>query len=348
MSVVVFGGYGVFGSRVSRELARRGSRVTVAGRHLARASRLADELGSGHRGYAADVRDGGRVRAALSGHAVAVHCAGPFSARERTVLEACLESGCHYVDIADDRGYVAMLREHDARFRAAGLTAAFGCSSLPGLSGALAAIARSHRPETPARARVTLFIGNDNDKSATSARSVLGGLGLPIRAPQGTLRVFRDHERVALPAPFGRRTVHVLDSPEYDLLPALGIHDVRVLVGFENPLAGTLFALLARAGWRGGPRVSAVVAVLGGLLRGGSSGGTVIVEMFWPGGGVRVEGLHAARDGQRLAALPAALAACALEDDPTRPRGAVTASELLGAGVLVASMEAAGFIRVRA
>jgi len=349
VSIIVFGGDGVFGALVCRELAWAGTPITVAGRDARRARELALGLGPEHGGVAADVRDPGSVRAALAGHAVAVHCAGPFSAHERTLLDACLESGCHYVDIGDDRGYAATVRERDADFRKRGLTAVFGCSSLPGLSGALAVVARDARSDPPARARVTLFIGNDNAKSETAIRSVVGVLGRAIVAPQGTLRGFREHERVSLPPPFGPRTAYAFDSPDYDLLPdAIGVSSVSVLVGFENALAGWFFSRLARvrSGWE--PENARVLARLGSLTRGGSSGGTLVVDLFWPDGTTSRAGLHSARNGQLLAALPAVMAARALDTGVATARGTVTAAGLLGASELVALVAAAGFETLRA
>ncbi len=347
VSIVVFGGYGVFGSHVCRELARRGSRVTVVGRDRGRAAALAESLGAGHRALAADVGDTGACRDAIAEHAVAVHCAGPFGAASHALLDACLEAGCHYVDIADDREYAAAVRRHSARFRERGLTAAFGCSSLPGLSGALAEIARGARSEAPSRARVALFVGNRNAKSETVILSLVRGLARDIRAPQGVLRGFRDHESIDLPAPFGRRGVYAFESPDYDLLPeSLRVSALSVLVGFENRLAGPLFLLLARAGSRWGRRTASVLAHLGRLSQGGSSGGTVVVDLFWPDGLAVRAGLHAAREGQRMAALPAALAAHALESGRATARGALTVAELLGNEALLGEMTAAGFERV--
>lgn len=346
MSVVVFGGYGVFGAHVSRELAHRGATVTVAGRDLARATALAETLGPSHRGIAVDVDDAARLPDALAGHRVAVHCAGPFSARNHALLDACLDLGRHYVDIADDRVYAAGVRQYDTRFRTRGLTAAYGCSSLPGLSLALARVARGAREDPPARARVTLFIGNDNPKSATAVTSVLHGLGRPIRTPTGTRHGFREHETVDLPPPFGRRTAYAFDSPDYDLLPdAVGARDVAVLVGFENGAAGPLFSLLGRVGSGGWPEAARVFASIGRWSRGGHSGGVVMAELFWPDGTIRRAALHSAHDGQRLAALPAAVAAHALAQGSAVVRGAVTADELLGAEALVSAVVAAGFER---
>jgi len=343
--IAVFGGYGVFGSLVCRELARRGATVTVIGRHAARAEAFAAQLGPKHRGRAADVHDPASVREALAGHSVAVHCAGPFASQATALLDVCLDAGCHYVDIADDRAYVARVRGQHTRAVERGVTAAYGCSSLPGLSGALAIVARGDGP-APDRVRITLFIGNDNAKSETAIRSVVFGLGREIRAPQGRLLGFRERERVALPPPFGTQTAYAFESPDYDVLPdAVGAPAVTVLVGFENALAGPVFAALARLGPRWGARTAALLAPIGGLDRRGHSGGVVMAELLDGDGTTRRAALHAARDGQRLAAVPAALVAQALETGTAARRGAYTAYELLGAETLVAQTADAGFER---
>jgi hypothetical protein len=343
--IAVFGGYGVFGSLVCRELARRGAMLTVIGRSAVRAEAFAAQLGPGHRGRAADVHDPVSAREALAGHSVAVHCAGPFASRPPALLDACLDTGCHYVDIADDRAYVAHVRGQHGRAVERGVTAAYGCSSLPGLSIALAIVARGDGP-APERVRITLFIGNDNAKSEAAIRSVVFGLGRDIRAPQGRLRGFRERERVALPPPFGGRTAYAFESPDYDLLPdAVGARAVTVLVGFENALAGPVFAGLARLGPRWGARTAALLAPVGGLDRRGHSGGVVMAELLDGDGSMRRAALHAARDGQRLAAVPAALVAHALETGAATRRGAFTAYEMLGAETLVSQTQAAGFER---
>ena len=146
MTVTVFGGYGVFGALVARALTAAGLPVRIAGRDGERAARFAAELGAGQTGIAADVRDSASCARALAGARVAVCCAGPFSDLPTVLPEACLAAGVHYVDIADDRGWFARLRALDGRFRDRGLTAAVGCSSLPGISGALALLAAEHLP----------------------------------------------------------------------------------------------------------------------------------------------------------------------------------------------------------
>lgn len=343
--VLVVGGYGIFGAHVCRELVRWGVPLSVAGRDAARADAFASKLGAGCTGRAVDVGQPESCRAALQGHGVVVNCAGPFSKFDGTLLEACLATGCHYADIGDDRRYATLIRALGDRFRAHSLVAVYGCSSLPGISGALAIRARGDTTAEVERARVTLFVGNDNAKGDAAVRSVLAGLGRPIMAPQGTLLGFRDREVVPLPSPFGARGVFNFEAPDYDVFPSLlGARAVSVKLGFELRLATYGFAMLARLGAHYGARTARLIALPGRLLRFlGCSGGAVMTELFLTGGEVRRAALLARRDGQRMAALPCALAARALAEERAGPCGALTVYEYLGANALLDALVGEGF-----
>lgn len=386
---IVFGGYGVFGSHVCRALANNGVPVTVAGRDRAQAEAFAQALGPHCSARVVDITNAPSCRAALDDHPVAVNCAGPFSHIGTGLLESCLDRGCHYVDIADDRSYIVLVRKHDQKFRERGLAAVYGCSSLPGISGALAlaesrvesresradsesrvesresraeecsgsrlssfdsqAIAGSRLStlDSPAilRVRVTLFIGNNNPKGQAAVRSLLAGLGRPIAAPQGTLLGFHDREVVTLPPPFDRRAVFNVDSPDYDLFPALlGTRSVSVKVGFELPFATYSFALLARLGWRYGPGTARLLDWVGRMMGWlGCSGAAVMTELFLTDGTVRRMAIAGASDGQRMAALPCAFVAQTLSEGEVRRTGATTAYEFLGARTLLDRLVEAGF-----
>jgi hypothetical protein len=344
-SAVVFGGYGTFGGHVARELARLGVNVTVAGRDGDKAKTFAAGLGPAHQGVAADVTDPESCRAVLNEETVAVNCAGPFAALGPVLPEACLTAGCHYADIADDRGYTRLVRGLDEHFRERGLTAVHGCSSLPGISGALALAARAGVDGVPKRCRVTLFVGNNNDKGGAAIRSVIGFLGKPLPAPQGTIRGFGDREVVPLPPPFGRRTVYNFDSPEYDLFPdLLGVPSVSVKLGLEIRFATWTLAWLACLSSRWGGRTAALFEWAGGWFRSvGSSGGAVMTELFYPDGSCRRWTMLATRDGQRMASLPSALAARALCSGTDLEPGVLTAYELLGAVPLLERLVGEGF-----
>lgn len=345
MTVTVFGGYGVFGAHVARALAGAGLPVRIAGRDAALAQQAAAALGQGHEGIAADVRDLTSCARALAGARVAVCCAGPFSSLPLVLPEACLQAGIHFVDIADDRSWSIRLRGLDQRFKDRDLTAAVGCSSLPGISGALALLAAERLPAVE-RARVTLFIGNRNPKGEAAVLSAAGQLGRRFAAPQGPLIGLQGRETVDLPPPFGRRAVLDFESPELDLFPALlGARTVRVKVGFESRLATASMSALSSLGPRLGTAAARAVAPIARLLsHSGHSGGGVQVELWSPDGTKATASLGSASGGQRMAALPAAFVAQDLwEKSDTVARGTVTAWQALGARPLLDRLTAAGY-----
>jgi len=342
--VIIFGGYGVFGSHIARALTAWGIPITIAGRNLREAEKLAHHLGGDCRALMCDLARPVACRAALAGHGVAVNAAGPFQGLDTTLLESCLEAGCDYADIADDRGYVARVRSlHDA-FAARKLAAVVGCSSLPGISGALASLLRETVTAPVARARVTMFIGSKNAKGRAALRSFLSGLGKKIAAPQGTLLGFRDREVVPLPPPFGSRGVFNFDAPDYDLLPCLlNTPSVSVKVGFESRLATGTFALIARLGL--GRFMEPLPHELPGRMLSwfGCRGGAVMVELFLGDGSVRRAALVSSTAGQRMAALPCAIVARTLAQDGGQRVGVATAYEFLGARELLEQLAEEGF-----
>jgi saccharopine dehydrogenase-like NADP-dependent oxidoreductase len=345
VTVAIFGGYGTFGAQVARALAGMGLPLRILGRDGERARSFAVALGEEHEGAAADANDPASCIKALAGVRVAVSCAGPFQTMSLALPEACLAAGVHYVDIADDRAWFARLRTLDGRFRAAGLAAVPGASSLPGISGALALLAAKRLPAVQ-RVRVTLFIGNRNPKGTAAVTAAAAQLGRRFAAPQGTLRGFTGRAVVRLPPPFGERGVYDFESPELDLFPELtGAREVRVKVGFESRLATAAFAGLTRLGPRLGSRLVRSFSPLAGLLsRFGHSGGAVQVELFAPDRGCAMASLSGERDGQRMAALPAAFVAQGLYEEALAARGVVTAYEALGALTLLDRLAAAGFV----
>ncbi|HSS77875.1 MAG TPA: saccharopine dehydrogenase NADP-binding domain-containing protein [Thermoanaerobaculia bacterium] len=345
--IAVFGGYGTFGAHASRALAAAGLPLRIAGRDGERARAFAAGLGERHEGIAADAGDPASCARALTGVRVAVSCAGPFSILGTALPESCLAAGAHYVDIADDREWNTRLRSWDSRFHERGLTAAVGCSSLPGISGALAVLAARRLPSVE-RARVTLFIGNRNPKGKAAVRSAAAQLGKLFPAPQGMLRGLAGPEIVDLPSPFGARVVRDLESPELDLFPSLfGAREVRVKVGFELRLANHFIGALARLGPRFGSALfKGFTPVARGLSRIGHSGGFVKVELWSANGQAASMALGGARDGQRMAALPAAFVAQGLYEGSVASKGVVTAWEALGAESLIDRLIEAGYALV--
>ena len=140
MKTLVLGGYGNFGARICRALARDADiELRVAGRDASRAQAFADTLGGNARGVAIDLvaPDFTRRLRAL-GVGLVIHTAGPFQAQSYSVAHSAAQAGAHYIDLADGRRFVCDFPAalHDT-FAHADRVAITGASTVPALSSAV-------------------------------------------------------------------------------------------------------------------------------------------------------------------------------------------------------------------
>ncbi|MEH7910122.1 DUF4166 domain-containing protein [Rhizobium laguerreae] len=151
--LLIIGGYGTFGGRLARLLGDEPRlRLLVAGRSLEKADDFvadlrtpkdgAEGLGSNNLGAMVQAvrfdRDGDLTEqlTRMRPHLV-VDASGPFQSfgkQAYKVVEACIDLGIDYADIADSTGFVAGISGLDAAARAKGTFALSGLSSLPALS----------------------------------------------------------------------------------------------------------------------------------------------------------------------------------------------------------------------
>ncbi len=135
--VLVLGGYGNFGTRICRALARDGDcELYIAGRQLAKAQELAHELGAMAVVLDHQAADFGERLATIKPD-VLIHTSGPFQGQDYHIARACIDVGSHYIDIADGRAYVRDICQLDAAAQQAGVLVVSGASSLPALSSAV-------------------------------------------------------------------------------------------------------------------------------------------------------------------------------------------------------------------
>jgi saccharopine dehydrogenase-like NADP-dependent oxidoreductase len=143
MKIIVIGGAGDMGSAACAATVKDPeiTSVVVADRDGARAEALADELGPKAAALTLDITDRDALLVAIGDVDVVLNTVGPFYLFGRPVLEAALEAGRHYVDIADDWEPTIEMLELDEAAQAKGVTAIVGIGASPGLSNLLAAVA---------------------------------------------------------------------------------------------------------------------------------------------------------------------------------------------------------------
>lgn len=100
MSFLLYGATGYTGELVAEACVARGLRPTLAGRNAAPLAALASRLGLPHVVVALD--DPTALDRALADAPLVLHCAGPFAETSRPMLDACLRTGRHYLDITGE------------------------------------------------------------------------------------------------------------------------------------------------------------------------------------------------------------------------------------------------------
>jgi saccharopine dehydrogenase-like NADP-dependent oxidoreductase len=242
-TVLVLGGYGFFGQRISAALASAASlRVLVGGRDRGRATAAAQAMGlpvehavmlDAHDPNLADTLQRLQVN-------LLIHTAGPFQGQDYSVAVAAIEAGCHYVDLADGRQFVAGINSLNGMASAARVTVISGASSVPALSSAVIDryLPRFRRLEV---IRIGISSGARAPGLAT-VRAVFSYGGKPIRCWQDGAWVdvhgWLNLSRHRFPPPLGNRCLGSCDVPDLELFPARyrTVRSVSFQAGFASDL----------------------------------------------------------------------------------------------------------------
>lgn len=119
MNWMIYGANGYTGELIAREAQRRGLKPILAGRSRGKLEPLARELGLDVRSFALD--DATAAARGLDDVGLVLHCAGPFSATAAPMMEACLATRTHYLDITGEIAVFELAQTLDARAKAAGI-----------------------------------------------------------------------------------------------------------------------------------------------------------------------------------------------------------------------------------
>ncbi|HEY8918269.1 MAG TPA: saccharopine dehydrogenase NADP-binding domain-containing protein [Chitinophaga sp.] len=116
---LLYGAYGYTGELIARYATQYGLSPILAGRRAAALAPLAAQLGLPY--VAIDLDDTPALLAALRQVKVVVNAAGPYNFTAKQMVEACLQTGTHYVDLNGDLDIFEMIRQYDAMAKQAGI-----------------------------------------------------------------------------------------------------------------------------------------------------------------------------------------------------------------------------------
>ncbi|MFW6050147.1 MAG: saccharopine dehydrogenase family protein [Myxococcota bacterium] len=331
---LIYGAYGFTGQLIAEEAQRRGMQPVLAGRRAEAVQELADRLDLEGRVF--DLGSPEAVARQIQDFEAVLLAAGPFSQTSAPVVEACLRTGAHYLDITGEIGvFEAIFRlDGQARERGVVLLPGVGFDVVP--TDCLAAVLKQ---ALPSATRLDLaFVGLSSSSKGT-VKTMVEGLphGGAIRR-NGTITTvppafdvkeipFPSKPRMAMTIPWGdvSTAYHSTGIPNirvYMAVPPRLVQGAKLSRPFQK-LLGTPPVQHALKRWVDknieGPDAH-TRAVGRSEVWGRASDDT----------GRRVEGTLTTPEGYRLTAMTAVEAVRRLLDEPGR-RGAFTPSGAFGA-----------------
>jgi hypothetical protein len=233
--VLILGGYGNFGKRITRALVRDGIPVIIVGRNAGKALELQRELPEAlARTAVFDVNTGLAQNLTELDPCAVINTCGPFQSADYTIARTCVNHGVNYIDLADGRDFVTGITCLDQAAKARGLSVISGASTVPGLSSAVVAHL-SHEFSVIDEMRYGISPGQKAERGLATTKGILSYVGKPLKPFPGGKAAFgwQDIYRQDYPG-LGARWMGNCDIPDLDLLPLeYGIRSIRFSAGLE-------------------------------------------------------------------------------------------------------------------
>lgn len=236
--ILIIGGYGNFGSFIARYLSQESDiDIIIAGRSADKARSFAQSLNAGW--TALNIKEELDSCFKTIRPVIVIHASGPYQKQGYRVAETCIRHGCHYIDLADARDFVANIGRLDGAAKKAGVLVVSGASSVPALTSA---IIDSHIGEFKTLERVDYGIATAQrtNRGLATASAVLGYAGKPFETMiDGTMRTVYGWQNLHFrnfPG-LGRRALGNCDVPDLALFPQRyhSLKTIRFYAGLEVP-----------------------------------------------------------------------------------------------------------------
>jgi short subunit dehydrogenase-like uncharacterized protein len=118
-SLLLYGANGYTGELIARFSKQYDLVPVLAGRDKEKISPLANQLGFPYK--IIDLDDKEALISSLKNIKVVIHAAGPFEYTARQMVEACLQTGTHYLDINGDIAVFEMIKKYDEAAKKTGV-----------------------------------------------------------------------------------------------------------------------------------------------------------------------------------------------------------------------------------
>jgi len=230
-SVLIVGGYGQFGSRLSQRLAKLPNcKVFVAGRNIEKATALCQKFGGNLEPVKFDRNGDLAAQLTEINPAILVDATGPFQAIFETgygLPKQCAKLGVHYIDLSDSGVFTKGISELNNLAKDSNVALVSGASSVPALSGAVANAAKP-RFRTIKSIEGGISPGGKINIGLSVTKAVLSYLGKPLKVFRGgewaeETGFSRQHKKTVIidgETPI-KRQFGLCDAPDLLLFPDL-------------------------------------------------------------------------------------------------------------------------------
>lgn len=195
---VLYGSNGYSGELIARHALARGLEPILAGRNEERIAAQAAALGLPYR--IASLTDPDAVDRLLAGAVGVLHCAGPFHSTAAPMVDACLRTGVHYLDISGELAVFEAIAARDQEARQRGVMLLPGVGHDVVATDCLAAHTVARLPAAATRLTLAIQALGPPAVSRGSMSTMLATL-----TDRGAVR--RDGQLVDVPLGWGRRTI---------------------------------------------------------------------------------------------------------------------------------------------
>lgn len=190
--ILILGGYGTFGGRISRALCLKGHHVMINGRNKEKAENLKAEILGDKADALVEVacfdvfselyEQLNHIKPSL-----VIHTCGPFQGQDTLIAETVIKAGIHYIDLADGREYVQDMLKLDALAKSNNVIAITAASTVPTLSSAvLKHFQQEHGIKSFQSVKMGISPGQKTDRGLATSRAVLSYIGKPLRSWRGS------------------------------------------------------------------------------------------------------------------------------------------------------------------
>lgn len=228
--LLLYGANGYTGTLIARLAETYGIKPVLAGRTEANIKPIAEKLQLPY--LIIDLNDSAALEASLSNIKLVLHAAGPYVYTARQMVEACLKTGTHYIDINGDISVFEMLKLYDnkAKEQEIMIMPGVGFDVVP--TDCIALQLKNRMPDATHLKLAFASVGGGI--SHGTAMTMVGKIGEGGAARENGKIVRKPLGQKGMRVNFGERILFVMSIPWGDISTAYtttGIPDIETYTG---------------------------------------------------------------------------------------------------------------------